>query len=278
MIDNYPAERAILISTKHVPYCYDFGSLLYASDVKEGVYIVLVDTEEKMLDAPKWLVPIAKYAYDRKCQFIIFDPLAPEIEELPIGGIKNMTGKIEEREATACGLKLSFYRDDEPKNPRDDDNVGIMVCEDYTDVDINKFKGLDEVEKHIRQDLGAIVILPLYACDHCKVPITTEAREWSSKIGFIYATEKSANCLEKEDNMSRQEWLTQVKEWLIGEVNIYNAYLQGNAYGWKVEDEKGEIYESERNYLVATEEDEYFLMQEGKKALQYYAGERRMEI
>jgi len=278
MIEEYPVERVISMSTRHMPYCDDFGPLLYAADVKKGIYIVSIDTEEKMLDAPEWLVPIAKYAYDRKCQLIIFDPLAAEIEGIPIGGIKNMTGKIEEREATACGLKLSFYKDDEPEDPRDYDNVGIIVCDDHADIDINKFKNLDEVEEYIRQDLGAIVILPLYLHDSSEVSIATEAQAWSSKIGFIYATEKSANCLEKEDGMSRQEWLAEVKEWLIWEVNTYNAYLQGNAYGWKVEDEKGEIYGSERNYLIARKADEDYLMQEGKDALKYYAGEREMEI
>ena len=82
---EYPVERVLTMSSRHMPSREpELGCPYFAIGHGGEVHIVLVDTEEKISEVPEWMRPAAKYAYDRQCQFIIFDDMAAEIKGIPV--------------------------------------------------------------------------------------------------------------------------------------------------------------------------------------------------
>ena len=146
-------------------------------------------------------------------------------------------------------LTVKVVNDPDPENPRDWDNLGTMVCwhkrynlGDHHDIDDDKLWSWDAIENHLRKRYKAHVILPLYLYDHSGITIRTTpfSCKWDSgQVGFIYATkEKIRKYYEwKKITIGRQEI---IRQHLIREVNIYDAYLTGEVYGFEIIDEETE--------------------------------------
>jgi len=175
------------------------------------------------------------------------------------------------------GLKLEFYLDDDPENPRKYwDEVGIMACfhnryslGDKTEITADMFSGWDEMENYIIKKLKAIVVLPLYLYDHSGITMSTSpfACKWDSgQVGFIYATRESVKKLMGWPRISAKR-LKKVEEILQGEVKEYDAYLTGEVYGWRVKNEYDDVLESCCGYLIVTDKDEKRFIEEAKEGL-----------
>ncbi len=142
------------------------------------------------------------------------------------------------------GYTIKIEQDDNPINPREDDNFGTLVCfhkryvlGDKTDLKSDDFSSWTEMETHICQELKAVVILPVYMYDHSGITINTTGFScpWDSgQIGFIYATKKDIL-----DNWGGKILTPALKEkamnLLKGEVETYDQYLRGDIYGYIVE-------------------------------------------
>jgi len=150
------------------------------------------------------------------------------------------------------GYEIKISQDECGENPREWDNVGTMVCfhkrYDLGDKDhgVNKddFNSWDEVEKHLRKELNAVIVLPLYLYDHGSLRMKVgsfqgllpqgHAEFDSGVVGFIFV---SAEKVRKEYSVKRisKKTMNRVAQYLTGEIKTYDEYLSGAVYGYQVE-------------------------------------------
>jgi len=132
---------------------------------------------------------------------------------------------------------LKVFFDENPENPRDWEDLGRMLClhkrynlGDRHNLDTDNFRDWSDIEKYLREDLNAAVVLPLYLYDHGGISISTSRvypynDEWDSgQVGFIYATKEKL----KARKLTKKKAVKILKE----EVKTYNQYLKGLVYGY----------------------------------------------
>jgi len=112
-----------------------------------------------------------------------------------------MNTPLDTIEYKGCAIKV--YPDVDVENPRNDDNLGTMVCfhkrhllgdenHGYTS---NDYHGWDEVEAAIQKDEAGAIILPLYLYDHSGITMRTTPFDchWDSgQVGLIFVSKKKA--------------------------------------------------------------------------------------
>lgn len=142
------------------------------------------------------------------------------------------------------GFKIKVFSDDSPDSPRNWDNLGKMICfhrryslGDKHDLSIEEAKKLEQSKNTIS--------LPLYLYDHSGITMNTTGFNcpWDSgKVGFIYVEKKDV----------RKEWgwkqlsakrIKKIEDILRSEVDVYDDYLRGNVYGYKIESPEGDELE-----------------------------------
>jgi hypothetical protein len=139
--------------------------------------------------------------------------------------------------------KIEVIQDESPSSPREDDNLGTMVCfhnrynlGDKHNYNSNDYDGWDEMEKDIikRENVG--VILPLYLYDHSGITMNTTgfSCNWDSgRVGFIFIS-KEKMLKEYGGKIVTQTLKDKVTGYLKGEVETYDQYLTGEVYGYRV--------------------------------------------
>lgn len=150
-------------------------------------------------------------------------------------------------------LTLEIKQDTDPMSPREWDNLGFMVCfhrrynlGDESRLHSQDFSGWADIEKHLRKEYGAEIILPLYLYDHGGITISTDpfSCPWDSgRVGVIYATR--AKILEAyETKRLTKKVRERATECLKAEVEAYDQFLRGDVWGFVIEDENGEHIDS----------------------------------
>jgi len=165
------------------------------------------------------------------------------------------------------GTVICIEQDDNAFSPREDDNLGTMVCfhsryrlgdeadglrgHGYFPKDFNS---LDELEAKILEDHPDCVILPLYLFDHSGITISTSCEmfracdgagwDWG-QVGFIFISREKIDEEYKEHGGRTDE---EICKYLAAEVATYDQYLQGDIWGYtqhkecptcgKIEDEQ----------------------------------------
>lgn len=157
-------------------------------------------------------------------------------------------------------VTVQLMHDTDAENPRKWDNLAMMVCAHRRYIlgdEDGATEALDLIYEHlserqlnemgfdsthvpdIQQALkmtGKAIILPLYLYDHSGITMKTKpfACPWDSgQVGFIFVS-KAKVCAEqgwKRLNKSRTEKVTAM---LVGEVEVYDQYLTGDVWGFKV--------------------------------------------
>jgi len=144
------------------------------------------------------------------------------------------------------GKKLEIIQDNFCiDSPRDWDNLGTMVCfhkrgkyGDNHDYKADEFNGWDELENQIREDHPNCIILPIYMYEHSGVTINTTGFScpWDSgRLGLIFISREKIN---EEFNKSRTD--KQIEEYLQNEVAVYDQFLTGDVWGFRMLDSRGE--------------------------------------
>ncbi len=152
-------------------------------------------------------------------------------------------------------------------NPRDNDNLGTMVCwhREYKLGDKHSYKNPDDFfESLAREYVGAerveywyqkydakeffakiyavveenVIFLPLYLMDHSGISISTGSFNdpWDSgRVGYIYITKEK---IREEYSCTRigPARRQKVLDMLVGETKEYDNFLTGNVYGYIIED------------------------------------------
>lgn len=146
-------------------------------------------------------------------------------------------------EKTIGNYKIEIIQDESPFSPREDDNLGTMICfhsgynlgekHDYNHQD---YDGWDEMKDAIIRNEDVGVILPLYLYDHSGITMNTTgfSCHWDSgQVGWIFISKEK---MRKEYSMKRvsKKLIERVKGYLEGEVKTYDQYLTGDVYGYRI--------------------------------------------
>jgi hypothetical protein len=144
-------------------------------------------------------------------------------------------------------------------NPREWDNIGTMVCwhPDYLLGDEQITRDQEVIQNEINEIIeGGAVIMPLYLMDHSGISMSTssgmfkafDAEGWDwGQVGFIYAS--YAKLKNEFTSTSEGDLINKGEKTLTAEVEVYDSYLQGEIYGYVIEDKDGEHLDSCWGYV-----------------------------
>ena len=140
---------------------------------------------------------------------------------------------------------VKVVQDEYPQDPREWDNLGTMVCFHRNYILGDKHNFSIEKTKEIAKDKNYLS-LPLFLYDHSGITMNTTGFScpWDSgQVGIIFV---SKEMVLKEYNAKRitKKLREKVYDLLRAEVETYDQYLTDDVYGFRVEDENGEIIES----------------------------------
>lgn len=128
---------------------------------------------------------------------------------------------------------LKIERDQDPRNPREDDNLGRMHCEHrrYTLGDRGiptPFVNDDWRAGVLRDDVR--LSLPIYMYDHSGITLSHSpfSCPWDSgKLGWHYLTKADV-----KKNFNRDVTDEELTAHLKAELEEYDAYIQGEVWGF----------------------------------------------
>jgi hypothetical protein len=195
------------------------------------------------------------------------------------------------------GYKIIVGMDECDYNPRENDNLGRMICfhrrydlgdkaEEYYEKDTEYFKSFiaGTLRKDYPDDYGrdekvpeVAVALPLYLYDHSGITMNcggyamydSAGWDWGC-VGYIYITKEKAR---EEYGRLTKSRLKKIEEYLRGEVREYAYYLEGDVVYWRIEDEDGRTVESCGGYLGYWDNKDYILG-EAREMCDYHAAKR----
>ncbi len=141
--------------------------------------------------------------------------------------------------------EITILPDEDPRNPREDDNLGTMVCfhPNYNLGDKHEYRqgdycGWDELGDAISKNEDAGVILPLYLFDHSGITISTRPFNCpfdSMRVGFIFISKEKMR-YEYSYKRVGQKLKDRVEIYLKAEVQCYDQYLRGDMYWFCITD------------------------------------------
>jgi hypothetical protein len=136
-------------------------------------------------------------------------------------------------------VKIKIEQDTDASSPRlEFDNAAVFVCfhRRYKLGDKHDYKDPSEFKSWLKENSGDIAIrVPLFMYDHSGLTVSTRpfSCPWDSgQIGEIYMTKET---VEKEFGGD----IEKAKSCIEAEVSAYDQYLQGDVYGYVIEDENG---------------------------------------
>lgn len=153
---------------------------------------------------------------------------------------------------TLNGCTIKIEQDDDPESPRSWDNLGTMACfhrrysvPNETGLDSADYGSWDELKAAIVKQYDPAVILPVYAYDHSVLDISTRIEPYwwhaawdAGQLGFIFVSKEKAR-REHGWKVLTRERRAQLAEQLHAEVKTYSQWVNGDVYGYIIEDENG---------------------------------------
>lgn len=160
-------------------------------------------------------------------------------------------------------ISVQLIKDSDAEDPRNWDNLASMVCDHrryilgeedgatealeliYKSLSEKQLEDLGFNSTHvpdIQQALemtGLAIILPLYLYDHSGITMRTTkfSCPWDSgQVGFIYVSKEKV-CAEfgwKRLSKGRTE---KIRSIMVGEVEVYDQYLTGDVWGFRVSED-----------------------------------------
>jgi hypothetical protein len=146
------------------------------------------------------------------------------------------------------GYHIEIKYDESPFNPREmnDGYVGKMlffhtryILGDEHHLRSKDFSNWTEIEEYIEKELDGVAILPVRMYDHSGISISLSSQYpyndyWDSgQIGFIYTTRKIMKEQLGIKYLSKNN-LKKIYQNYEYEIDEYNAYLNGEVYGYLV--------------------------------------------
>lgn len=150
---------------------------------------------------------------------------------------------------------IRIKQDSGAQSPRCNDNMATMIAfhgryklgDEGHGFRTEDYNGWDEMEDAILREHGRdAVILPLFLYDHSGITMNTTgfACRWDSgQVGFIVASKAAIR-----ENYGIHRITAKQREravlHLVAEVEEYAQYLEGDVYGFVVEDDNGNVVDS----------------------------------
>lgn len=156
-------------------------------------------------------------------------------------------------------FKIEIKPDPSPDNPRDWDNLGVMVCfhRRYHIGDNHGYANPTQLTRLF--ETGDYYYLPIYAYEHGGITISTRLephwpdKQWDcGQLGYIYTSKAKVRQEWKVQRISKK-LRQQVMEILKTEVKIQDAYMNGRVYGYIVRDPIGEEIDSSWGFYDETD-------------------------
>ena len=154
------------------------------------------------------------------------------------------------------GQRIEIGYDCDPINPREDfDNLSTFAFfhrdfKNESDILSSCHNSLEDIRKYLEKEYDAICV-PVYAYIHSGVALNTTGFScpWDSgQLGFAYVTKEKAREWFSWKLISKKR-KEQLKEYLEGEVEIYNQYINGEVYCYEVYDREGDLIDSCYGYF-----------------------------
>ncbi len=134
-------------------------------------------------------------------------------------------------------------------NPRDWDNLSVMVC-DHPRYNLGDRQlepdesealgrgGWPLLTRYLRMSKGAVAVLPLWLYDHSGISISTGRTDsWDSgQIGFAYVDKERIEYLGAPSEDAEKQ--------MRGEIEEYDSYLRGEVYGYIINGPDGDHLDS----------------------------------
>lgn len=157
------------------------------------------------------------------------------------------------KEFTYRNHLVRVYHDECDDNPCEWDNLGIIVSfhrrvnfttKSAPRINANNFSSLNEIQKHLIKEHGAVVILKVYMLDHSGISLSTVPFNDpfdSGTLGFIYTTRERILSSYAKKRLSKS-LRDQVTRDLAGEIDTLNQYTSGEVYAYVVDPESETDY------------------------------------
>lgn len=129
-------------------------------------------------------------------------------------------------------VRLEIYQDIYPADPREEDNLGKMICwhSRYKLGDSHEFTQPSDFKKNVTEEDN--LILPLFLYDHSGISMSTVQTypyddQWDAgQVGWIYVSKAKA----KEEDLTEDQAYALLKI----EVARYNDFLTGNVWSFSL--------------------------------------------
>jgi hypothetical protein len=138
------------------------------------------------------------------------------------------------------GYKIEIDTDDDHISPRDDENLGTMICfhnrYQLGDKNIEKFD-IEDIKKIA--DSKDYISLPLYLYDHSGITMNTGgfSCKWDSgQVGLIFVSKEKVRNEYGWKNLTTKR-VKKIESYLKGEVETYDYFITGQVYSYKVEED-----------------------------------------
>jgi len=151
---------------------------------------------------------------------------------------------------------IDIHLDEHPIDPRENDNLALMVCfhgryvlGDKHELKSEQFQGWADLANYLQKTYNPLVILPLYLYDHSGLRIKVgsfqgllpqgHAEFDSGQVGFILVPRDKA-LKEWSQTTVTKKLIEKVTAIAYSEVEEYDNYLTGNVYGYVITAPSGE--------------------------------------
>jgi hypothetical protein len=178
------------------------------------------------------------------------------------------------------GFNIEVHQDNSPFDPREDDNLGIMVFW-HGRYDIgDKHDFTAESFREYMNDHGVVAVLPVYMYDHSGIGFSIGRDGYpfncpwdSGQVGWIYTTREKVREFLGEKRITAK-MKKRVEEILTGEVKAYDQFHSGEVYGYMVKDPDGEDIESCWNFYPDETGGIEYMLEEARSTVDYEIGRR----
>ena len=144
---------------------------------------------------------------------------------------------------------VKVVQDDDPMNPREEyDNLCTMVCfhRRYNLGDRNHGFTPESIREYLSENRKTVFWKPLYLYDHSGITMNTTgfSCSWDSgQVGYIFVERDRFLEAFRYKKMTKKA-KERLEALLEGEVEDYDNFLTGEVYGFRIEDEHGEVIDS----------------------------------
>lgn len=149
------------------------------------------------------------------------------------------------------GYKIKIEQDAEGMDPRENDNLGTMVCysRSHNFGDKHEYDSQEAFKEWLNENKDNVILLPLFLYDHSGITMNTtgfhhcDSQRWDwGCVGVIYVTKEKVRAEYGWKAITKAR-IKKISEYLKSEVECYDQYLTGDVYGYIVESPKGEEIE-----------------------------------